>query len=392
MAGPGEAAPGTAVWIPSIAMHVQRQPKVAFVHEALPFRGGAERTLEAALEVFPSAPVFTLLYNPEAFTRTALAGREIHTSFIDRLPRARQAHRSYLPLYPLAVETFDLRGYDVILSFSYATAHGVLPREDQLHISYAFTPLRYAWRERAGEGRAGWKGWAIHLALHYYRLWNRAAIDRVDRFAAVSRCAARRIWRAYRRRARVIYPPVEVQRFRPVLPRQPYYLVVSRLEPHKRISLVVEAFARLKLPLLVVGEGSERARLARLAPSNVRLLGWQRDAALEQLLGQAKALVHAAEEDFGIALVEAQASGCPVIAYGKGGAAETVLPGRTGLLYPEQSAECLACAVETFERREEAFDPAELIANAGRFSKERFQRRLRRLVLHRWEQFDGADR
>jgi glycosyltransferase involved in cell wall biosynthesis len=233
------------------------------------------------------------------------------------------------------------------------------------------------------------KSFPVKALLHYLRLWDWAASDRVDTYAAIAACVARRIWRAYRRAARVIYPPVEIERFSPLEPGEDYYIVLSRLEGHKRVALVVEAFARLGLPLLVIGEGREHARLARLATPNVRLLGWQPDRVVRQLLGRARALVHGAEEDFGIALVEAQAAGCPVIAYAGGGALETVLPGRTGFLFPEQTVESLAAAIEAFEREKCPFDPADLRANAARFSKARFQRELARLVCDEWQVFNG---
>ena len=366
--------------------------RVAFVQDALPFLGGAEKVLEAALEVFPAAPIFTLVYNRGAFTDTIFAHHPIYTSFIDRLPAAHRKHRSYIPLYPYAIEQFDLRGYDVILSFSYAVAHGVLTRPDQLHLSLVYTPVRYAWHYyfdylRDAGLHSGPRAWAAKLILHYIRLWDRAAADRVDQFIAISNWVAQCIWRAYRRPAHVIYPPVEIQKFQPDLPREEYYLAVSRLTQHKKADLIVEAFTRLGLPLIVAGDGPEFRRLVKMAAPNVKFLGRLPDETLRQVYGKAKAFVHAAVEDFGIAPVEAQAAGCPVIAYGKGGALETVIPGRTGLFFNEHTVESLVSAVKEFESGKQQYSIVDLQANARRFSKAQFQHKLAALVAQEWERF-----
>jgi len=362
-------------------MNMDPHMKVALVHDALPFIAGAERVLEAALELFPDAPVYTLVYNRRRFEGTLLAKRRVYTSFIDRLPWAHSAHRSYLPLYPLAIEAFDLRDDDLILSSSYAVAHGVLTRPDQTHICLMHTPMRYAWHPSHRKVHpGGMRSWPLRVWLHYFRLWDLAASQHVDRYVAVSQWVAGLIWRAYRRPAQVIYPPVDVDRFKPLTPKGDYYLVVSRLVPHKRVDLIVQAFSQLGLPLVVVGEGAERRRLSRMAAPNVRLLGWQTDQTVQELMGRAKALVHAAEEEFGIALVEAQAAGCPVIAFAGGGAGETVLEGKTGILYQEQSVESILDAVTTFERGAMRFSPEDLRWNAERFRKERFQRELLDLI------------
>lgn len=355
--------------------------RIAMVIDALPFWGGAEKVLSAAWEVLPGAEIYTLVHNPHALRGTPFAGRTLHTSFIDRLPGARTHHRSFVPLYPLAVENFDLRPYDLILSFSYAAAHGVLTRPGQTHICLKFTPLRYAWQyqhaflEQAGL-KHGPRSWPVRILLHYLRQWDYAAAGRVDHMLAISHWIARCVYNAYRRPAEVLYPPVEVERFRAQPARGNFYLSLARLVPHKRVDLVVRAFSELGLPLLVIGEGRERRRLEEMAAPNIRFLGWTAQARLVSLLGQARALVHAAEEDFGIALVEAQAAGCPVIAYGQGGAAETVIPGRTGVLYPDQTVAGLVAAVRAFEAEKRPFDRADLQANAARFRKSVFQSEL----------------
>ncbi len=372
------------------------KPRVAIVQDALPFIGGAERVLESTLEIFPKAPIYTLVYQPEQFKGTRIASHDIHTSFINRLPGAHRNHRRYLPLFPLAVEQFDLRKFDLVLSFSYAVAHGIMTRPDQLHLSYTYTPMRQAWHHNQDyleDSRLNHKmtGWAARAILHYFRLWDQSAAARVDQFVACSRWVARGIWRAYHRPAEVIYPPVEVQHYLYSLPREDYYLTVARLEPHKHIDLIVEAFAQLGLPLVVVGDGQEKIRIGKLVTGNIRMLGRQPDRVVADLLSRARAFVMAAEEDFGIAALEAQAAGCPVIAFGSGGALETVLDGETGLHYSEQTVPCLTQAVQEFERRRLSFDVLKLRQNAEQYSPQRFQEALFNLVMDAWEQFRGVE-
>jgi glycosyltransferase involved in cell wall biosynthesis len=361
--------------------------KIAFVQDALPFLGGAERVLQAALELFPGAPICTLVYNRRALAHSLIARHPVQTSFIDRLPLANHFYRNYLPLFPLAIEAFDLRHYDLILSFSYAVAHGVITHPGQLHLGYTFTPLRQAWQhhhEFLADSRwgNGVISWTAKVILHYMRLWDRLASERVDRFIAVSNWIAGCIWRAYRQPAEVIYPPVEVDRFHAGHPKGDYYVCLSRLTARKRVSLVVETFNRLGLPLLVIGDGPQARRLNKIAHPNVKLMGWLPDEEVAEILSGAKGLVHAAEEDFGIALVEAQAAGCPVIAFGGGGALETVIPGETGILFPKRSVDCLIEAVLEMERRVSTFAAERLKQNASRFRKERFQKELVDLIRH----------
>lgn len=364
---------------------MNRNLKVAIVQDALPFVGGAERVLEAVLELFPHAPIYTLVHNPSAFKNSVIDRHKVHTSFINKLPWAGKIYRSYLPLFPLAIEQFDLQSYDVILSFSYAVAHGVLAGPEQQHISFTYTPLRQAWHQyhqfMADEKMSStFKSWTGKIMLHYLRLWDLAAAQRVDNFVAISHWVAGLVWRVYRRNARVIYPPVNVRDFQALSPRGDYYLTVSRLAPHKRVDLLVKAFSNLGLPLLVVGEGSERPKLESMAASNVKFLGWQTDEDVRELMGRGKALVHAAEEDFGIAMVEAQASGSPVIAYGKGGVLETVIENETGIYFQEQRIEAIEAVVEKFEARLSEFDRLLIQKNASRFGKSRFQHAVLELV------------
>ena len=239
-------------------------PKIAVVFDALAAYSGAERVLEAVLELYPAAPVFSLVYNPPAFTGTSIANHKVYTSCIQHLPGSLIYYRNYLPLLPLAIEQFDLRGYDIVLSFSYAVAHGVLCRPDQLHISYTFAPLRYAWQNSHEYFQHGILSPLSRLILHYLRLWDKNASSRVDHFVAISHWTAACIWRAYRRESEVIYPPLETERFKPLSPRGDYFVAFSRLVRHKRLEIIVEAFSRLGLPLVVIGDGPDRKKLEAL--------------------------------------------------------------------------------------------------------------------------------
>jgi glycosyltransferase involved in cell wall biosynthesis len=360
------------------------EPRVAFVTDALPSIGGGEKVLFTALEVFPCADVFTLIYNRPAFACSPLANRKVKTSLLDQLPLAHKHHRFFLPLMPSAIERFDLRGYELIVSFSYAVAHGVFGPNDARHVSYTYTPMRYAWHRVNINGTISPDHPAIAWFMQNFRKWDRLAVGRVHEIAAISHAIAERIWMAYQREARVIYPPVETGRFRPSGGRGDFYVIVSRLVAHKRIDLIVEAFSRLNLPLVIVGEGPELKRLQAASVPNIQFLGHQPDEKVADLLGQARGFVCAAEEDFGIAIVEAQAAGCPVIAYGRGGARETVLDGRTGLLFPEQTVESLMGAIREFERACKHFRVDEIIENARKFDQSNFKREFMEFVLAGW--------
>ena len=364
---------------------------IAFVQDALPFKGGAEKVLAAALEVFPDARIYTLVFNKKAFENTPFEKNKIATSFIDHLPGAYKNHRIFLPLMPLAIEQFDLRQYQVIVSFSYAVAHGILVQPGQLHISYTHSILRYAWQDYHKYMNAS-GSLVKRIILHYLRIWDVASANRVDHFVANSAWMAQAIWRTYRRRAEVIYPPVDVELFEPEIRRGNYYICTSRLVAHKRVDLVVEAFSRLGLPLLVVGQGPEYKSLQRLAAPNVKLLGWQPDFELAGLLGKAKAFVHAGEEDFGIAMVEAQAAGCPVITLDGGAAREIVVENKTGLFFKEQTLESITEAVRGFENGQVELEPALISQHADKFNKAHFQRKFASLVTKGWDRFINSDK
>src|SRR5215211_164143 len=351
---------------------MKSEPRIAFVIDSLPSLGGAEKVLFTALEVFPQADLFTLVYNKNVFINTPIANREIKTSFIDHIPFAHKHHRLFLPMMPYSIEQFDLQQYEIIVSFSYAVAHGVQNFNGARHVSYTFTPMRYAWMDLNINGTRSHRNRLIKGLMQSFRTWDRKAAARVYRFAAVSQAVSKRIAEAYQRDACIIYPPVEVDRFTPCPTREDFYLTVTRLVPHKRIDILVQAFSRLNIPLVIIGNGPELPRLMNMAKPNIQFLGYQSDERVAELLGQARGFVCATEEDFGIALVEAQAAGCPVLAYKKGGALETVIEGETGLFFPEQSPESLIEALQRFERIHSNFHISDLVTNAQRFSKEQF--------------------
>ena len=372
------------------------EARIAIVHEWLGPYGGSEQVVVGMLNTFPRADLYALIHDPRKLRGTPLEGVSVRTSFIQSLPRSKDKYRAYLPLMPLAVEQFDLRPYDIVISSNHAVAKGVLTRADQLHVSYVYTPVRYAWDlyhdylTESGK-RWGLKTWLARPTLHYIRLWDAVAANRVDAYLTLSHYVARRIWRTYRRQARVIYPPVAVGRYRPDMPRENFFLSVSRFVPYKRMGLIVEAFTRMDKPLVVIGEGSGFERARRLAGPNVKLLGYQPDEVVTNYLQRARGFVFAAEEDFGIVPVEAQAAGCPVIAYGKGGALESVVgwpaPDATGVFFDAQTPEALEGAIETFEAHEDDFNGETCRRNAERFGPERFQQEFRVTVEELWSRF-----
>jgi len=372
---------------------VNRPPKIAIVHEWLASYAGSERVVEQMLRVFPQADLFAVVDFLPPRHRHMLGRRRVQTSFIQRLPFARRAFRGYLPLMPLAVEQFNLDQYDIVLSSSHAVAKGVLTRADQLHISYVHTPIRYAWDLqheylRGGGLLTGLRNLLARPILHYLRLWDRLSADRVDAFVANSEYVARRIQKTYRRAADVIYPPVDVERFGLCERKENYYLAASRMVPYKRLDVIVEAFRQMpERRLVVIGDGPEYKRIARRATPNVKLLGYQDNDVLTSHLQRARALVFAADEDFGILPVEAQACGTPVIAYGRGGARETIIEGETGLFFSEQSPESIVAALDRFESHPPIGEAAAIRQHALRFSTARFCQEFSEYVQRAWRRF-----
>jgi glycosyltransferase involved in cell wall biosynthesis len=366
--------------------------KVAVIHEWLDTYAGSERVLEQILHCFPQADVFAVVdFMPEA-QRGFLGGRKVATTFIQNLPLARRRFRSYLGLMPFAVEQFDLAPYELIISSSHAVAKGVITGPDQVHISYVHSPMRYAWDLqhqylRQANLQRGLKSLYARWLLSRLRLWDVRTAPGVDVFVANSHYIARRIRKAYQRDSAVIHPPVDIGRFAFSDDKSDYYFVVSRMVPYKRIDLIAAAFARMPhRRLIIVGDGPELKRVAQAAGNapNISLRRPVGHADLVRLMQSARALVIAAEEDFGITMVEAQACGTPVIAFGRGGAQDIVTTGgraaTTGVLFDEQSAEAIVDAVARFERSEATISPAACRANAARFDVETFRARLRALV------------
>jgi glycosyltransferase involved in cell wall biosynthesis len=357
--------------------------RVALVHDWLTGMRGGERCLEVFCEIFPDADLFTLLHVPGAVP-PVIEDRRVTTSFIQRLPGAARDYRRYLPLFPAAVRRFDLRGYDLVLSSSHAVAKSVRAPAGALHVSYCFTPMRYVWDlydEYFGR-RAGWlTRTAMPPVAAALRRWDRRTAAGVHHFVAISRFVADRIRRAYGREADVIHPPVDVARFRIEESPGDYYLVVSALTPYKRVDLAVEAANRLGRRLLVVGTGPEARRLRALAGPTVELLGWRDDEAVALLYARCRALLFPPLEDFGITPLEAMAAGRPVIAFGQGGARETVVPPggaepATGLFFERQAVEDVIGAIRRFEADPGRFEPKALRRRAEAFDRPLFKEHI----------------
>lgn len=373
--------------------------RIAIVHEWFASRAGSEKVVEQILRLYPNAELYSLVDFLSPEQRDFIAHKPVTTSFIQSLPFAKKHFRNYLPLMPLAVEQFDLSGFDLIISSHHAVAKGVLTRPDQLHISYVHTPLRYGWElqhqylQQAGLTR-GAKSWLTRAILHYMRLWDVASANRVDTYVANSRYVARRIEKTYRRQATTIYPPVEVQRFRADRPRENFYLTVSRFVPYKRVDLTVQAFIELGLPLVVIGDGASNQALRQMATDsgrdNIQFLGKQPDAVVADYMQRCRGFIFPPEEDFGITPVEAQAAGAPVIAYAKGGQAETVLHEQTGYLFPYQTVESLVQSVKRLEVSVDQFETGALRQNAERFSATQFRATFQAFVETAWSKFAGG--
>lgn len=373
--------------------------KIVIIHDWLTVYGGAERVLEQMLACYPGADLFSVVdFLPEG-QRGFIRDKPVTTSFIQGLPFAQAGYRNYLPLMPLAVEQFDLSGYDLVISSSHAVAKGVLTGPDQLHLCMCYSPIRYAWDlqhqylKESGLDR-GFKGWLAKWLLHKIRVWDARTANGVDEFAAISGFIARRIWKVYRRASSVIYPPVDVRAFDLREEKEGFYLTASRMVPYKRIDLIVEAFSAMPdKHLVVIGDGPDFDKIKAKAGSNVTLLGYQNHAVLKDHMQRARAFVFAAEEDFGIAPLEAQACGTPVIAFGKGGALETIrglddeLP--TGVFFFEQSTMAIRDAVSRFEQEGQQILPVNCRANAMRFSPERFQQEFQGFVERAWNAFQA---
>jgi chain length determinant protein tyrosine kinase EpsG len=381
---------------------MQAPLRVALVHEWLVNHAGSEKVVEEILKIYPQADLFAVVDFLKPHERGFLQGKVAKTTFVQRLPGAQKRFRHYLPLMPLAMEQHDLSGYDLVLSSSHAVAKGVLTGPDQLHVCYIHSPIRYAWDMQhqylKESGMAsGVKGTVAKLLLHYMRLWDARTAAGVDQFLANSAFIARRVRKVYRRDAAVIHPPVDVERFALRTDKEDFYLTASRMVPYKRMPMIVEAFSRMPdKRLIVIGDGPEMDKVRAAAGPNVSVLGFLGDAALVDHMQRAKAFVFAAEEDFGITPVEAQACGTPVIAFGRGGSLETVRgrghPGqRTGVFFKEQTPEAVIEAVDAFEALPVPIRPQTCRAHAEQFAPALFRQRFQAAVERAWARFHAEE-
>lgn len=361
--------------------------KLAIIHDFLNQYGGAEIVVETLHEIFPDAPIYTSIFLPQHLP-LIFSKMDIRSSFMQRLPFLDRHFKKYLPLYPIAMEHFDLRGYDVVLSSSSAFAKGVRVPKGACHICYCYTPMRFVWETESylvHEGLNPFYKTILPPILLHLKNWDLNTIDRVRHYIGISRHICRKIEKLYQRRADLIYPPVDLFRLSISEKHDDYFLVVSRLNAYKRIDLVIDAFNRLSLPLIVIGTGPHEAKLKKMAKKNITFLGRVSEEDLVRYLSNCRAFIFPGQEDFGIAPVEAMASGRPVIAYGQGGALETVVEGITGIFFKRQTAEDLIEAVHRFEKME--FDPQEIRRHAQQFDKEIFKKKIRSYVNEKFQAF-----
>ena len=364
--------------------------KVAIVHEWFDTIAGSERVVHDLLTLFPDADLFAVVDFLRVQDRHWIMHKPVTTTFIQKLPLAKKHFRKYLSLMPFAISQLDLRGYDLIISSHHAVAKGVITGPDQIHISYVHSPMRYAWDMQSEyleqtKLNSGIKGWVARRMLHKLRMWDVMCSHQVDYFLANSAFIAKRIKKVYRRDATVLHPGADLSRFAIQAEKQDYYLAASRIVPYKKMDLIVRAFGHMPdKKLIVIGGGEGLAELQKIATPNVQVLGAVAHAILVEHMQNAKALIFAAQEDFGFVPVEAQACGTPVIAYGKGGALETViglgLPNPTGLFFDEQTASAIIAAVKQFESQQGEFTPSNCVHNAMRFSGEVFKAAFQRFV------------
>ncbi|HAT1640296.1 TPA: glycosyltransferase family 4 protein [Raoultella ornithinolytica] len=379
---------------------MSQKPNIGIVADWLVTYAGAERVIKEFLDIFPDSELYAIVdfLQPEA--RKELHGKNAVTSFIQNLPNAKKNYQKYLPLMPLAIEQLDVSSHDIILSSSHAVAKGILTGPDQLHISYVHSPIRYAWDlqhqylREAGFNK-GIKSFFVKYLLHKIRLWDYRTANGVDHFIANSQFISRRIKKVYNRESTVIYPPVDVEKFTLNDKKEDYYFTASRMVPYKRIDLIVEAFSKMPdKKLIVIGDGSEIGKVKSKATKNIEILGYQPNHIMIEHMQNAKAFVFAAEEDFGITPVEAQACGTPVIAFGKGGALETIRPlgvdKPTGMFFNEQTIESIINKVNAFEQNIEVFEPENCRLNSFRFSVSRFKDEMDSFINSKWSIFQEA--
>ena len=365
--------------------------RVAIIHDWLTGMRGGERCLEIFCELFPKADLYTLLHIPNSVS-PVIERMRIKTSFIQNLPFSKAGYRKYLPLFPMAIENFNLKGYDLILSCSHCVAKGVIPHPEAPHISYLLMPMRYAW-DMYGEYFGKNRNRMIPFFIHYLRMWDVTSSQRVDHFLCISKHVESRIKKFYRREAEVIYPPVDIKRFSLQERKGNFFLIVSSFAPYKRIDLAIKAFNRLGYPLKIIGSGPEEKRVRAMAKSNVEILGWLPDDTVVEYYSKCRALIFPGEEDFGIVPLEAMACGKPVIAYGGGGALETIVSydhggntggeSPTGLFFYEQNVDSLVEAVERFGRIEKEFDSLTIRNHTLKWDREIFKEKIKENITNK---------
>ncbi|HHT1570721.1 TPA: glycosyltransferase family 4 protein [Klebsiella aerogenes] len=371
---------------------------IGIVADWLVTYAGSEKVIKEFIDVFPSSELYSVVDFLSDSNRELFSGKKAKTTFIQKMPFAKSKYQKYLPLMPLAIEQLDMSGHDVILSSSHAVAKGILTGPDQLHISYVHSPIRYAWDLqhqylRESGLSEGLKGFIAKYLLHKIRIWDYRTANGVDHFIANSKFISRRIHKVYGRSSDVIYPPVDVNNFTLNENKDNYYFTASRLVPYKRIDLIVDAFNEMpEKKLVVVGDGSEMDKIKSKAKGNIEILGYQPNNIMQKHMQNAKAFVFAAEEDFGITPVEAQACGTPVIAFGKGGVLETIIPegnqNPTGVFFDKQESGSIIESVNKFESMQDLFEPTECRRNAEKFSEERFRTEINTYIRDKWTKFN----
>ncbi|EMR3369835.1 glycosyltransferase family 4 protein [Klebsiella aerogenes] len=371
---------------------------IGIVADWLVTYAGSEKVIKEFIDVFPSSELYSVVDFLSDSNRELFSGKKAKTTFIQKMPFAKSKYQKYLPLMPLAIEQLDMSGHDVILSSSHAVAKGILTGPDQLHISYVHSPIRYAWDLqhqylRESGLSEGLKGFIAKYLLHKIRIWDYRTANGVDHFIANSKYISRRIHKVYGRSSDVIYPPVDVNNFTLNENKDNYYFTASRLVPYKRIDLIVDAFNEMpEKKLVVVGDGSEMDKIKSKAKGNIEILGYQPNNIMQKHMQNAKAFVFAAEEDFGITPVEAQACGTPVIAFGKGGVLETIIPegnqNPTGVFFDKQEPGSIIESVNKFESMQDLFEPTECRRNAEKFSEERFRTEINTYIRDKWTKFN----
>ncbi|KLE96247.1 glycosyltransferase family 4 protein [Klebsiella aerogenes] len=371
---------------------------IGIVADWLVTYAGSEKVIKEFIDVFPSSELYSVVDFLSDSNRELFSGKKAKTTFIQKMPFAKSKYQKYLPLMPLAIEQLDMSGHDVILSSSHAVAKGILTGPDQLHISYVHSPIRYAWDLqhqylRESGLSEGLKGFIAKYLLHKIRIWDYRTANGVDHFIANSKFISRRIHKVYGRSSDVIYPPVDVNNFTLNDNKDNYYFTASRLVPYKRIDLIVDAFNEMpEKKLVVVGDGSEMDKIKSKAKGNIEILGYQPNNIMQKHMQNAKAFVFAAEEDFGITPVEAQACGTPVIAFGKGGVLETIIPegnqNPTGVFFDKQEPGSIIESVNKFESMQDLFEPTECRRNAEKFSEERFRTEINTYIRDKWTKFN----